>query len=292
MIDRTARDDRVLPETRVISAVIVPFLMAGFVILYLFPDDTGQLFAWTIEPRMTPLVMGAGYLAGAYFFARAVFASRWHEVGLGFLPTAVFTYPMALATFLHWDKFNHGHVSFWIWTALYILTPFLVPVLWLRNRSTDPQTPDRTDIIVPTPVRWVMGVLGIVELAVGLIMFVWPDFLIALWPWTLTPLTARILAGWFALPGVGGLVVALEPRWSASRIALEGAILWSALVLIGAARAWGDFDKTNLLTWVYVGAFGLTLVGISVLHLSLQMRHRRAKSRSAADTADDLSSGP
>ena len=42
------------------------------------------------------------------------------------------------------------------------------------------------------------------------------------------------------------------------------------------ARAWGDFHQTNLLTWVYVGAFGLTLVGISVLHLSLQMRHRRA----------------
>jgi hypothetical protein len=30
-----------------------------------------------------------------------VFASRWHEVGLSFLPTAVFTYPMALATFFH-----------------------------------------------------------------------------------------------------------------------------------------------------------------------------------------------
>ena len=33
-----------------------------------------------------------------------------------------------------------------------------------------------------------------------------------------------------------------------TRAALEGAILWSALVLIGIARAWGDFDKTNPLT--------------------------------------------
>jgi hypothetical protein len=80
-------------------------------------------------------------------------------------------------------------------------------------------------------------VVGAVELVVGLIMVLWPDLLIPLWPWTLTPLTARILAGWFALSGVGGLVVALEPRWSASRIALEGTILWSALILIGIARA-------------------------------------------------------
>ncbi len=286
-MNRIARDDRVLPETRVVSALIVPFLIAGFVILYLFPDDTGRLFAWTIEPSMTPQVMGAGYFAGAYFFARAVFASRWHEVGLGFLPTAVFTYPMALATFFHWDKFNHDHVSFWIWTALYILTPFLVPLLWLRNRSTDPQTPDRSEILVPRPVRWVMGVIGAVELLLGLIMFLWPDLLIPLWPWTLTPLTARILAGWFALPGVGGLVVALEPRWSASRIALEGAIIWSALVLIGIARAWDDFDQTNPLTWVYVGAFGLTLFGISVLHIVLETSHRRAKARTAADNGDN-----
>jgi hypothetical protein len=132
-----------------------------------------------------------------------------------------------------------------------------------------------------------MGVVGAVELIVGLIMFLWPDLLIPLWPWTLTPLTTRILAGWFALPGVGGLVVALEPRWCASRIALEGAILWSALIFIGIARAWGNFDQTNPLTWVYVGAFGLTLVGISVLHLALETRHRKAKSRTAADTADN-----
>ena len=285
-MNRTARDDRVFPETRVVSAVIVPFLIAGFVILYLFPDDTERLFAWTIKPRMTPLVMGAGYIAGAYFFARAVFASRWHEVGLGFLPTAAFTYPMALATFLHWDKFNHGHVSFWIWTALYIITPLLVPALWLRNRSTDPRTPDRSDIVIPWLVRWVMGVVGTVELVVGLIMFLWPDPLILVWPWTLTPLTARILAGWFALPGVGGLVIALEPRWSASRIALEGAILWSALILVGVTRAWGDFDQTNPLTWVYVGAFGLTLVGISVLYFVLETRHRKAKSKTTADIAN------
>ncbi len=71
-MNRIARDDRVLPETRVVSALIVPFLIVGFVILYLFPGDTGRLFAWTIEPRMTPLVMGAGYFAGAYFFARGV----------------------------------------------------------------------------------------------------------------------------------------------------------------------------------------------------------------------------
>ncbi len=38
------RTDRILPETRWVSAIIVPFLVAAFAILYLFPDHTQELF--------------------------------------------------------------------------------------------------------------------------------------------------------------------------------------------------------------------------------------------------------
>ena len=60
-----AGSDRILPETKIVSAFIVLILLAAFVLLYLWPDNTDTLFAWTIKPRMTPLVMGAGYIAGA-----------------------------------------------------------------------------------------------------------------------------------------------------------------------------------------------------------------------------------
>ena len=33
------RNDRVFPETRWVSVIIVPFLVTAFVILYLFPDQ-------------------------------------------------------------------------------------------------------------------------------------------------------------------------------------------------------------------------------------------------------------
>ena len=41
----SVRNDRVFPETRWVSVIIVPFLVAAFVILYLFPDHTQELFA-------------------------------------------------------------------------------------------------------------------------------------------------------------------------------------------------------------------------------------------------------
>ena len=48
--------DRVLPVTRWVAAIIVPFLVAAFIILYLFPDHTLALFAWGIQPRMSAMM--------------------------------------------------------------------------------------------------------------------------------------------------------------------------------------------------------------------------------------------
>ena len=66
------RDDRVLPATRALAVVLVPILLTAFVILYGFPADTGRLFAWTIRPDLTPMVLASAYLGGAWFFVRVV----------------------------------------------------------------------------------------------------------------------------------------------------------------------------------------------------------------------------
>ncbi len=115
-------DDHIFPEVKWIGAVIVPVLVAAFVILYLFTDRTGDLFAWNITPQMTPLLMGAGYIGGAYFLVRVVFAKHWHTISAGFLPITVFTWFMLFATLLHLDKFTPNHPAFYLWLILYIIT--------------------------------------------------------------------------------------------------------------------------------------------------------------------------
>lgn len=155
-------DDRLLAPTRWTATAIVPVLLAAFTILYLFPGRTEALWAWTIRPTMTAMNMGAGYLAGAWFFARVVRVVRagsWHRVGVGFLGTTVFTALLLLATLLHWDRFNHDHVSFWAWLALYLATPVLLPWLWVRNRRTDPGVPEPGDL-VPRWLRITGGTAG------------------------------------------------------------------------------------------------------------------------------------
>jgi hypothetical protein len=245
------RDNRVLPLTRWISPVIVFFLVAAFVILFIFPERTGDLFAWTIRPKMTAMMMGAGYLSGIYFFSRLFLARQWHPFRHGFLPITTFTWFMGLATLLHWDRFHHDHLSFWAWAGLYFITPFLVPYVWYRNRDRDPGTLEPGDVEVPRPVRILLGVVGAGEVALALFMFLLPAAAIEIWPWLLTPLTARVVGGWFALHGVLGLVLSGERRWSAMRVMVQTQLVTLVFILVAVFRAWPEFDSANPFTWVF-----------------------------------------
>lgn len=277
------RDDRILPETRIIGALIPPFLIVAFVILYLFPNDTDKLFAWTIKPSMTPLMMGGGYISGSYFFVRLVIGGRWSWYTLGFLPIAAFTGFMAAATILHWDKFNHEHISFYAWLILYLVTPILVPFLWLRNRATDPGSLAPGDVAVPAPVRIAALFVGAALVATAAFMFALPDTAASIWAWTLTPLTSRVIAGWFALPGALGLMYATDSRWGSWRIVLQSQAIGVALILVGAWRAWGDFKPDRPMTWVFVG--GLSMLLVALVTLYALMESRRLKPARAPDVS-------
>ena len=67
--------------------------------------------------------------------------------------------------------------------------------------------------------------------------------MISIWPWTLSPLTARILGGWFGLLGVGGLYASQDSRWSAWRVPIQSITFWGILILIGAFMNPQDFTS-------------------------------------------------
>jgi hypothetical protein len=272
----TARDDRVLRETRALGMFIVPFLLVAFPLLYLFPNDTGNWWAFEIQPSMTALLMGAGYIAGAYFFVHVARASRWHRVHLGFLPITVFTTWLGVATFIYWDRFDHEHVAFWIWTGLYVTTPLLVPLTWLRNRPTDPGTLEFQDRYLPQRVRSILKVTGLAQFAIAVVLLASPSTMIDIWPWMLTPLAAATLGAWFALPGVTALMMGVDGRWSAVRITLESQLIGLTLILLATARAWEQFDKSNALTYVFAGGMALLLLGLAALWSFMVNRQRRA----------------
>ena len=269
---KEGRSDRVLPVTRWVAAFIIPWLAAAFVVLYGVPDQTTRYFAWTIRPEMTPIIMGAGYGAGVYFFYRVYRADAWHAVAPVFLGITAFTWLMAAATALHWGNFNHGHYTFALWVFLYALTPLLVPAIWLLNGRTGAEGVADGVVEVPRLVRVAGGTLGVAVTLGGIAYFVRPGLMIEVWPWGVSPLTARILAGWFTLFGVVNVAVALDSRWSGARVLVQSQIIGFGLVLVGALRVWDDFDTENVLTWVVVGGMAIYLLAIVVLYLVMESR--------------------
>ncbi len=255
-------DDRVLKTTRAVSMVIVPVLTAAFVILYLFPGQTRTLWGWTIESRMTCMFMGGGYLAGALFFYRASRAREWHRLGTGIIATTAFAGALGVATFLEWETFNHGHVSFWAWLLLYVSTPLLLPVLYVKNRRFDPGTAGAEDVAIPAWVRTSLTILGAGQLLFAVTLFLRPSLFQDDWPWTLTTISARSLAAFATFPAITYLAFAFERRWSALRWPFETAIAGLVLVTIGAARSWDEFgDGAQAWLWRIGLLVGLAFLG-------------------------------
>jgi hypothetical protein len=265
----TLKDDRILPLTRIIAAIVILVLLLAFLALYIFPDNTDIDFAWTILPRTSAILIGAGYTAGAYFFARLLMDKKWHHVQAGFLPITVFTICMLAATFLHWSRFHQGTLNFYLWTIIYILTPFLVPFVWWRNHAFALDGLDENDRRFSPLVRNGLGVIATLGILAFLVVFVQPSILISLAPWKLTELTARIFAGWSILTFSTVLSIALDGRWSATRILMESAMVGIALTLLGFPRMWDDFDQSKPMTYIFLAGLAISLVAFIVIHLWL-----------------------
>jgi hypothetical protein len=278
LYEKTAQmnDDRILLQTRLVLIVVVPVLILAFLVLYVFPDQYGSRFAWEIQPQMTSLLIGSGYLGGAYMFVYAIFGKRWHRVSAAFPPVSSFTISMLLVTFLHWERFDIHHFPFQLWLILYIITPFLIPYLWVKNRITDPETLEAGDVEVPSFARRAFLLFGIVALLWAVVMILYPQIAIDAWPWKLSPLTARVLGGWFSLLGVGGLYTSRDLRWSAWRIPLQSISMWATLVLVGAFMNSSDFSG-GVWNSFTIGT-GLSILALVVFQVWMEVRRKHSLS--------------
>jgi hypothetical protein len=269
-------DDRVLPATHWAALVIFAILVPAVAVLWGVPGRTDDLWAWTIKPDLTPIFLGSGYGAGAYFFWRTYRAERWHPSSAGVLGASVFAGLMLIATIIHWDRFNHGHaptlaaIAFYGWVIVYIVSPFAVFALWWRNRTADSGAPAARDADLPPGALLAARGFAAGALAGGLLFFLVPQVAIDIWPWQLTPLTARVLASLTVQVGVGALMLSLDSRWTAWRLIVQTFFVATAFLLVGAIRAFGNFDQDNPMTWLYLGGLAGTAAALALLYRRME----------------------
>jgi hypothetical protein len=272
-IDEAVRaDDRILPATRWAALAVFCILVPAVIVLWGLPSKTADVWAWTIKPDLTPIFLGSGYAAGAYFFWRTFTAKRWHPSSAGVFSAGAFAAAMLVATLLHWDRFNHGDaptlaaIAFYGWVTVYIVSPWIVLALWFLNQRIDPRTPDPGDAVLSPGVLIGARVFGAVSILGAAVFFISPKTAIDVWPWLLTELTARVLASFMFQVGIGAILLSLDSRWSSWRLLIQTFFVATAFLLVGAIRAFDDFDTGNVMTYLYLAGLAGADVALFLLY--------------------------
>lgn len=270
---RGGAHDRVLPYTRVLAFVLIPFLVAAAFLLLVLPGGTEQHFAWTIDPPITAMLLGSAYAGGIWFFAQVATQRRWHRVRHGFPAVLVFSTLLSASTFLHWDRFHFGHISFVTWVALYITTPVLVLIAIFVNLREDDGAPDAEgEVTIPTAWRYVLALVGAAASVTGFVLFAVPSLLIGEWAWDVTPLTARVVGAVLTLPGMVNIWMLWDSRWSAFRWVFQAQLVSLACIVIAIVVRFGDLEWTRPSAWLFTAGIVASAAVYLAFHLSLERR--------------------
>jgi len=239
-------------------------LVAG-VLLFVLASETDRFFSWTIEPPATAAFLGAAYWAACVLLAWAARQRSWARVRSALPPVFVIAVLLLVATLIRLDKFDLDSVFGWFWLVVYVaVAPLLVVLVVRQHRAAGPVPPGAGGLALGA--RALLVAQAAVMLALGGALFVAPESADALWPWTLTPLTAEAIGAFL----VGFGVAAVGALWEDDLDRLQGSALayttLGVLELAAVAIHSDDLTASGLGTALYVvlwasvvaaGAYGL-----------------------------------
>lgn len=262
---------RLLPVSRVLLALFVLLTLLGFGSLFVLAGQTDRSFAWTIDPAATAAFLGAGYASGTVLVVLTLRENTWAAARTPIVTVLLFTVLTLIATLLHLDRFHFGEgglprAAAWFWTVVYVLIPLgmlAALVVQERDRRRDAApggwaTARTPGAGLPRTLRAALLVEGVVMLAVGVVLYLAPGTAQALWPWTLTPLTARAVASWLIAYGVATALVVGENDLRRLRAPAVAYAVFGAAQLVVALRFAGDA------AWGVPAGVGYLLVAAAV----------------------------
>ncbi len=253
---------------KVLGAVGAVLVFIAGVQLFVLAGYTDRYFAWTIQPPLTAAFLGAFYwcsLAIIYFGGAG---GVWARARPGMPAVVLFTTLTLVTTLLHLDRFHlDSPDSFtlfvtWAWIVVYVTVPPALVVLWVRQLRVPGGDPPLTASLP----RWYRSVVGIqiaVALALGTVLFVTPQAAAQLWPWTLTPLTARAVSAWLLALALLLAFALWENDWDRFRPTAVSCTVLGVLQLLALARYPGEVDQGGTQSWIYL------LIVLSILAVGL-----------------------
>jgi len=250
-------------------ASILVFLVG--VQLFVFTEATEKLFAWTIKTPLTAAFLGAAYWASFTMEFMAARQRWWASARVAVPAVLVFTAITFVISVVHIDLFHVNapdsvtRFLTWGWLCVYAVVPPAMLIILLRQIRTPGIDPPREQPL-PTWYRALLLIHAALLVPVGLVLLVVPTVGAQVWPWALTPLTARAIGAWLLGIGIAAVHAVWENDWKRIRPATASYITLGCLEFVALARFPGDVAWNSPQAWIYVlfllsalaaGAYGL-----------------------------------
>ena len=243
-----------MPELRALLAAFAGLaLIAGF-LLFPLAEETDRFFSWTIQPPLTAAFLGAAYWAAFVLIGWSATRTTWEEVVPALVPVTVIAVLLLGATLIHLDKFDLDSLFGWFWLIVYCTVPLGLAVLILRQVAVPaaPGHSGRTPI--PALLRGALGLQALVMAAIGIVLWVSPSSADTIWPWPLTPLTARAVGSFLIGFAAAAGFAARDNRVERLRGAAYAYATLGALELLAAAVFGEYFDSGESGLYVFFAA--------------------------------------
>jgi hypothetical protein len=121
-----------------------------------------------------------------------------------------------------------------------------------------------TDRTLPTWVKIVLVVSASMQVIFGLRLLVDPSSLTSMWPWSMTPVTSRLLGASTLVSVPLAFLSVWFNRFSAARLPMIMILCYRVLQLAAGFVHFGQFDLTSPTTWNYFGGGGMMLIVLAI----------------------------
>ena len=183
-----------------------------------------------------------------------------------FYAAAVLVFAAGLTLFA-----GSGHTaSYFAWTvsspltaaflgANYVAVPPVMVVLGVRQLRAPGIDPPRSQRF-PRPFAWAVAAEAIVLGGLGTALLAVPGRAAAVWPWPLTPLTARAIGAWLLGIGLGAALAGWEDDFERTRIVFVALGVAGLLQFVALGRYGDELGWPSATAVVYVAVLICVLV--------------------------------
>jgi hypothetical protein len=218
----------VTPRLKLTLEIFAGLALIAGALLFLGATRTDAWWSWTIQPPLTAATLGAFYWAAFVLILMAARAKTWARARPAVYPVAVIAVLLLIITLIHIDRFDLNSLFGVFWVAAYVVVPVLLAWTLAEQRATPGEDPPRARRL-PSLLRRVLIIEGVVMLAAGVLLLVAPGAADDFWPWALSPLTSRAIGSFLVGIGLAALIAVRDD----DPLAFHGAALaYTALGLL------------------------------------------------------------